>query len=458
MNTDCGSPPSGGGNITWAFGQMLGWMLICTAGGTVACAQQGTLAEPFPSADPNAALHYQRAMLYLAAIDPDVRAPLGKPVWELLPRVPAADALPQNYQKLLYLGRHSLRSAAIGSRLERCDFGIDFREGGAATALPHLQPMLELSRLLLLRAEWSQARGEWHNAVAIYFDALRMGRHMAAQNTLLEANVGIGILQNTYFALSRWAVRCPDKTVIDRAFELLAAMGPDMVRPARTAGREASILQLRFAMFRRQFPDGPWAEILLEQFGLPVPQDNPQAVRQAAMEACVERGVARETFRSREAFHRHLDRLTETYRRYAEQFAACMTLPPPARAKRGESLYASYSEQLGALGAELTVNPAEVGVLLALHDAELRLARVVVALAAEKRDGRFPESLKKIASHFGGRVPASPYNDGPIDYQPYDDGRNFSIEVPSLQAGSVIYPRVDFDSSPPDAASDAPSN
>ena len=34
-------------------------------------AQDGTLAEPFPAPAPNAALHYQRALLHLAKLDDD---------------------------------------------------------------------------------------------------------------------------------------------------------------------------------------------------------------------------------------------------------------------------------------------------------------------------------------------------------------------------------------------------
>ena len=48
-------------------------------------AQIGTLAEPFSPPTPNAALHYQRALLLMSALDQPDHELLQKDVWEVLP-------------------------------------------------------------------------------------------------------------------------------------------------------------------------------------------------------------------------------------------------------------------------------------------------------------------------------------------------------------------------------------
>ena len=121
-------------------------------------AQDGTLAEPFPAPAPNAALHYQRALLHLAKLDDDQAQLLSKPIWEVLP-VPVNKQLPREVNSLLRRGRFAVRSAATGSRTAECNFGIDFSELGAAAQLPHVEGMVHLGRLLTLRGAHAEARG-----------------------------------------------------------------------------------------------------------------------------------------------------------------------------------------------------------------------------------------------------------------------------------------------------------
>ena len=114
------------------------WHLLCVVAyllsGLLICgrcaAQNGTLAEPFPAPAPNAALHYQRAMLHLSKLDDDQLRSLSKPIWEVLPD-PAEKQLPREVSSLLRRGRFATQSAATGSRTAACNFGIDF-SGAAA--------------------------------------------------------------------------------------------------------------------------------------------------------------------------------------------------------------------------------------------------------------------------------------------------------------------------------------
>ena len=102
-------------------------------------AQSGTLAEPFPAPAPNAALHYQRALLHLSTLDGAVIEPLAKPIWEVAPATLEENAA-REINRLLGRGRFAIQAAATGSRTAQCNFGIDFSGAGAGSQLPH-QPL-----------------------------------------------------------------------------------------------------------------------------------------------------------------------------------------------------------------------------------------------------------------------------------------------------------------------------
>ena len=155
-----------------------------------ALAQTGTLATPFPTPSPNAALHYLRALMSTSALDEADRKLLQQDIWEVIPGNQPKQGTAGQIKRLLYRARHATGAAGRGSRLEICNFGIDFSEAGGATILPHVQPMVELGRLLTLRGVYAQSQERWDEAAVIYFDVLRMGRHMTRQATLLEAIAG----------------------------------------------------------------------------------------------------------------------------------------------------------------------------------------------------------------------------------------------------------------------------
>ena len=410
--------------------------------------QNGTLAEPFPTPSPNAALRYQRAMLLLADLDPGDRSVLERPAWRTL-TARADKRLPADVGRLLAGGQRALEAAAQGARLQECDFGIDFRANAGSTELPHVRPMTRLARLLLLRGAHAESKGEWERAAVIYFDGLRMGRHMTHQPTLLEALAGVDMLKENYLALANWAVRCPSRIIVARAFGLLETLADDMVQPQRTLSSEATILAMEFSRIQAAYPDGDWAQLILEGYGEPVPEAR-QAQERAAKSACVKRGVPEGTFSTPVAFAEYTDRLARTSHRFVESAAACMTLPPTAQIRRGQRLFTRYSKRLKPLGEETLVSPAEIGALFAIHDAHLVVVRTVLAVSASKTEEDFPESLDTVANRFGGRLPVSPYDGSPLAYEVFDSGRSISVDVASVEVEGVVLSAVDFDSSSPD--------
>ncbi|MEM8680157.1 MAG: hypothetical protein AAGF97_12485 [Planctomycetota bacterium] len=424
-------------------------VVIVLAGWTIVprgVAQEGTLAEPFPAPAANAALNYQRAMLHLAHLDYDEARPLEKPIWETLP-IPVKKQLPREVSRMLQRGRFAVRAAATGSRIADCNFGIDFSELGAAARLPHAEGMIRLGRLLALRGAQAESQGDWEEAAVVYFDGLRMGRHLTHQNTAIEALAGIEIFRNHYFALARWATRCPTRPLVARAFGLLESMQDTLVHPSQVLAREASVLSLEFDRLQAAYPEGPWARMILESFRVEVTGDR-AADAARAITVCVEQGVPRETFDDPMAFHDYVAKLQATALRFTESVAASMTLPPQARLERARALNRKYSRLIALLASDTLVDPVELGTLFSEHAAELTLARLALAVSASKQDDKFPGSLQDIEDRFGGVVPLDPYSREPVAYRTLDEARHFELAIPRL--GEL--PEVKFTSLAPAAA------
>jgi hypothetical protein len=419
---------------------------MCVFGLTIATssncvAQLGTLAEPFPGPASNAALHYQRAILQLQKLEPSRKSLLDVPVWESLP-APFDKTVSRELAGLLYRGRFAIRSATTGTRTSDCDFGIEFGDAGAATQLPHLDGMVGLGRLLTLRGAMAEAQGEWEEAAIIYFDGLRMGRHLTHQNTLLEALAGIEILRNNYVALARWSARCRSANLVARAFGLLESMQGSLVNPPQVLAKEGSIMALEFDQLREAYPEGNWAEMILQSYGEPT-TGNVGQDRAAAKSACIKRGVPAKVFDDADAFDDYVEKLSVTANRFVEAVTACATLPAPAWMQRGQKLTDKYSKLITMLGAETMIDPVELGVLFSEHEAELAVARLTLAVSASKRDGKFPKSLDKVARRFGGQLPVNPYGESKIQYQSH--GADFSIAI----ASQGQFPRIAFTSISP---------
>lgn len=409
-------------------------------------AQTGTLAEPFPAPAPNAALHYQRALLYLSKLDRDELQLLSKPVWEVLP-APVERQSTREISSLLRHARFAIHAAATGSRTAECNFGIDFSELGAAAQLPHVEGMVHLGRLLTLRGASAEAHGEWEGAAIIYFDGLRMGRHLTHQNTLLEALAGIEILRNNYFALARWGVGCPSRPLVARAFGLFESMQGTLVEPSLVLARETSIMSLEFDRLRDAYPNGNWAKLILESFGEEI-SGKQQDDAKRAIAKCIKLGLPEDVFSSPSAFQEYVSKLQATANRFAESVTACVTLPPKARLERAEALNKKYSRLITLLTSDTLIDPVEIGVLLAEHEAELIVTRLALAISASKKDGMIPKSLQGVADRFGDNIPVNPYSHEPVSYEPLEGGRSFALTIPGL--GPL--PEVDFNSSAPEEA------
>src|SRR5690606_20101985 len=124
-----------------------GWLLMGTAllgGPTSLTATAQQLRHPLPNGSSNAALHYQRGMLFLNEVAPKQEKLLIEPIWSVV--TPQMTDDEQNaITELLWEGRHAIRAGMLGSQQTVADLGGDLRAYGAALWLPHVRPMDKLA-------------------------------------------------------------------------------------------------------------------------------------------------------------------------------------------------------------------------------------------------------------------------------------------------------------------------
>jgi len=401
------------------------------------------LEYPMPPTATNGAIHYQRAILFLYAVDPNKRTALLKPIWEIMTPDSNSDEIAK-IDKLLIESRHAIRSALVGANQTEADFGLDLRQYMVAALLPHVQPMVDLAKLNTLHGMERESKGKWKEAADIYFATLRMGRHMTRQTTLAETVAGVEMLETGYYALGHWAPHCPDATLVGEAFDLLSAMSGSMVNPARTLRLEASIFQMRLDAMQDAFPEGPWAEMILESLGEEFFLADPEEMREAAIKAATTRGVPKEAFQEKESFSRYMTELRSIFVQMANESAQCMCHRSPESIQQGKRVFAKYQSKLLKAGDTHARNPAETAALFAVHEAELTLTRLILAISAARTAEGFPAELEDVADRFGGQLPRSPYDETSLVYELLEEGKGFSLRVKEAVVGDVKLPEIKF--------------
>ena len=406
------------------------------------CEARERLEQPLPRTALNGAIHYQRAILFLSAVDPGKREVLQKPIWEIVTPETSEDEL-ENLNDLLIESRHAIRSAIVGSNQAIADFGLDIRQYMVSSLIPHNQSMVDMGRLITLHGLQREHEGRWKEAAEIYFSVLRMGRHMTHQTTLAEAFAGVEILETAYFALGYWAANCPDRALVEEAFDLVAALSHDLVHPAKTLQSEANIIKLRMQTLQGAYPDGPWAEIVLEALLADIPSTDPEGLRKAAIQAAVDRGVPREAFSNKESFVNYMNKFSSVYLDLATETALCMTRSPAESMLCGEKVSKKYEGKLIETQNTSVWKPAKIASLFAVHQAELTVMRSCLAVAAKSANG-YPANLSEVSDLFGGTLPTSPYDGSKLQYEVLENGKGFSLAVGAAKVGNLDLPEIKF--------------
>jgi len=415
--------------------------VLCLWASSHALADQ--VRQPLPSPANNAALHYQRAILFLDAVDPDKRAILRKPIWEIV----NAGTTPEELKKideLLIAARHAIRAALVGASQLQADFGADLREYSSSATLPHVGPMSELANLVALHGLHKQAEGEMTRAAQRFVQVVRMGNHMTQQLTLAEVLEGEKILETAFHVVCGWAVECSDKQLLNSARAALLSSSSGSLSPARALGFEASVLDETLDHITAAYPDGNWAELILHAVDAQPADLTPARLRAAAKAAIVERGVPESIFDSPESFDEHIEQLRDAHTTYYDRSVSCLILSAPRSVQLGQQIHDELAPKLKELGDPKVLNPGRLAAYYAVRQAERRVAGLVLALSIHKQKGLFPAKLAEVIEEFGGKLPVNPMGGGPAVYVPTADRKGFTLSYPGTKIAGIELPEVSY--------------
>ena len=406
--------------------------------------QAADVLSPLPSSSSNAALHYQRAILFLAEVEPEQRKLLRKPIWQIVNPETTADEVAE-IDRMLISCRYSIRAAMIGASQAQADFGTNLRAYASSKMMPHVGPMSSLAKLLTLHGVQKQAEGDSQRAAEIFLMVIRMGSHMQQQLTLAESLEGEAILETGYHALCHWAVRCPDTELISSVRSSLSALSTQGSSPAAALGYEASVVELALNDVELAFPDGNWAEIVLRAVDAAPASSSPEAMRKAAKDAVIKRGVPGAVFESSEAFASHINKLRSAHAEYYRRSMECLGMPLTKAIENGQAIYDEFFPRLKALGDPNILNPGQIAAYYAVQKAEQQLANLVLVVSAHKEDGLFPADLSGVADHFGDTIPPSPFGSGELVYTPTADRKGLEMHYPGSEIAGIKLPKVSFE-------------
>ena len=402
------------------------------------------IRQPLPNGSSNAALHYLRAILLLADVDPESKSLLEKPLWEIV--TPQMTEQQRGLiSQLLFSGRHAVRATMMGAQQNSADFGADPRAYGAAILLPHVEPMHHLAQLVAIYGMYEQGEKKWAEAAETFLSVIRMGHHLTDQLTLGESTKGIRVLESGYYSLVTWATRCPDPNLIASARQSLLAVSADGVSPLAALGNEAAIVDLRLSQLQNAYPDGNWPEILLAATAAVPETDDVTDWPEFAKSQVIKRGVPASVFESEQDFNKYIESMRTLNQQYYANTIAALALPPEQAIAKGEVVYREFAGQLVRLGNADALNPGQIAAFYATHESGLRLLNITLAICAQREGKLYPQDLSSVASLFGGQIPVSSVGQKSVIYKVSADRTGFRISFPSIKVGETQVSEVAFE-------------
>ena len=154
--------------------------------------------------------------------------------------------------------------------------------------------------------------------------------------------------------------------------------------------------------------------------------------------------MPREAFNDKQSFGRYMRNLRSIYVELSKESANCLTLSPPESIQQGKAVFAKYESKLLPTERASSLNPSKTAGYFAVHQAELDLLRLVLAISAARTSDGFPTDLSGITGRFGGQLPRSPYDGSDYIYEALEGGKGFSIKVSEGQISDIELPEIDF--------------
>lgn len=156
-------------------------VILASVACLTACGREAPTPDLGPSTSvTNAADEYRSLHV---AMGPQLVASLGQSSGELSPEV----------NRLLPSAQPVVARLVWATRLERCEWGIDYG-AGAETELPHLPKLRDLARLLRAHAQQAARSGDMDTAAEDVAAIVRLSRHVGGESAI-EAMVAFAMLR-----------------------------------------------------------------------------------------------------------------------------------------------------------------------------------------------------------------------------------------------------------------------
>jgi hypothetical protein len=146
----------------------------------------------------------------------------------------------QQVTQLLKDSEHSLSLLNRASQLDRCDWGIDLKENGPNTSLPHLEKARDLAGLAGLRARTRIQAGEHEAAVNDLLAVIALGRHIARDIGLMGQTMQHDLESMGVTGLARFAPELP-KGLLNRLPDQIDHL-PERIHPSSAMKTEKQIM------------------------------------------------------------------------------------------------------------------------------------------------------------------------------------------------------------------------
>ena len=215
--------------------------------------------------------------------------------------------------------------------------------------------------------------------------------------------------------------------------------------PLGALSNEAEIVDLRLSQLQDAYPDGNWPEILLAATAAAPETNVVTDWREFAKSQVIKRGVPATAFESEQEFDKYIETMRTMNQQYYAHAIAALALPPEQAIAKGEKVYREFSGQLLRLGNSDSLNPAQIAVFYASHEAALHLLNITLAVCAQREGKLYPQDLSSLRTLFGGQLPVSPLGQKAVDYKVSTDQTGFRISFPSMKVGETEVPEVAFE-------------
>jgi len=376
-------------------------------------------AEDDP-ASANAADAYRRAFAGVALEDAE-RERLAS--W-----LKSAEAPPPDAVAMLERHQDALREFAAATAVERCDFGIEYVRGVAAS-LDHLGPVRDLGLFACLRARLALVDGRWVEAAGDLAACLRLCRHLRADGTALSNFVQASLVGTaTRTALLAFDRDLPPAGFCEPLEPLLRGARVDF---SGSLGWEAWSSLLTLKWLERRAPEKMAETLELLPPAEPWQQGHPlsdDAARELA--AKIGKPAARvAALRSYDDLRALLLEDVPAYAAWLDEVVAAWKLPPR---EAGEALdRLGKGARAGSAIARQVALPVD-SYWRRQQEANARLAilGIVLALAREVRAGRdLPRTWSEVTARLGADVPTDPATGREFGWKVGPDGIQITREI-----------------------------